>query len=155
MSKISLDSSARLCASACFRFSFLWVVGALVVTGVCGCGSRGQSSGRPDLDAIPELQRRAEGDKATLYEFRAKVRKRGVAAAKQEVPDLVATFEAYQKLKLGEHQETYKQILEKLKELQGMLAGSPTKEAVTKAADEVGALAAKLPGTVNENPQVE
>jgi len=64
-----------------------------------------------------------------------------VAAAKQDLPDLLAGLEHYEKFKLGQHKETYKQIVEKLKALQADLAGSPTKESVTKAADEIGALA--------------
>src|SRR5438034_89848 len=111
-----------------------------------GCGSRRQASGRPDIDAIPEIELRGQADKATLYEFRAKVRKRGVSAAKAELPDLLSSFENYEKLKLGAHKETYKQIYEKLKALEGTLAGSPTKEAVVKAVDDIGALADKLPG---------
>src|SRR3954465_4678849 len=68
-----------------------------------GCGSRGQPSGRPDIDAVPEIERRGAATKADIYEFRAKVRKRGVAAAKQELPDLLASLEGYERLKLGEH----------------------------------------------------
>ena len=119
-----------------------------------GCGS-GQRSGRPDLDAIPEVELRGAATKASLYEFRAKVKKRGVAAAKQDLPDLLSTLEGYERLKLGEHKETYKQIVEKLKALESDLAGSPTKESVTKAVDEIGTLADKLPGTANANPTVE
>jgi hypothetical protein len=121
---------------------------------VLGCGS-GQKSGRPDIDAIPEIELRGAATKASLYEFRAKVKKRGVAAAKQDLPDLLSTLEGYERLKLGEHKETYKQIVEKLKALESELAGSPTKESVTKAVDEIGALADKLPGTANANPTVE
>ena len=58
-------------------------------------------------------------------------------------------------MKLGAHKETYKQIYEKLKALEGTLAGSPTKEAVVKVVDDIGALADKLPGKANENPSVE
>jgi hypothetical protein len=119
-----------------------------------GCGS-GQSSGRPDLDAIPEIERRGEAVKADLYAFRAKVKKRGVNAAKQDLPDLIPSFENYEKLKLGEHKETYKQILEKLKALEATLAGSPSKDAVVKAVDEIVAIAEKLPGKADPNPVVE
>ena len=117
--------------------------------------SSGQKSGRPDIDAIPEVELRGAADKKDLYEFRAKVKKRGVAAAKQDLPDLLAGLEHYEKFKLGAHKETYKQIVEKLKALQSDLAGSPTKESVGKAADEIGALADKLPGKANSNPTVE
>jgi hypothetical protein len=71
------------------------------------------------------------------------------------LPDLLASLEGYERLKLGEHKETYKQIVDKLKALQGELAGSPTKEAVVKSVDEIGALADKLPGQANQNPVVE
>jgi hypothetical protein len=132
----------------------LWIplLGAALLT---GCGGGGQKSGRPDIDATPEIELRGSADKAQIYEFRAKVKKRGVAAAKQDLPDLLASLENYEKLKLGQHKETYKQIVEKLKAMQADLAGSPTKESVTKLADEIGALADKLPGTANANPTVE
>jgi len=130
------------------------IAAPLLVACSLGCGS-GQSSGRPDLDAVPEIERRGEATKADIYQFRAKVKKRGVGAAKQDLPDLIASLEGYERLKLGEHKETYKQIFEKLKALEGDLAGSPTKESVTKAVDEIGALADKLPGTANANPTVE
>ena len=121
---------------------------------LAGCG-RGQKSARPDIDAIPEVELRSAATKRAIYEFRAKVKKRGVAAAKQDLPDLLSSFEGYEKHNLGEHKETYKQIVEKLKALQGELAGSPTKEAVVKSVDEIGALADKLPGQANQNPVVE
>jgi len=140
----------------------LWLDSSAIITTFLGllmfapgCGPRGQSSGRPDIDAIPELERRGAATKADIYQFRAIVRKRGVAGAKQELPDLLASLEGYERLKLGEHKETYKQIVEKLKKLQGELAGSPTKEAVVKSVDEIGTLADKLPGQANQNPTVE
>jgi len=137
------------------RYRSAIVVGIAMLLGAAGCGSGRQASGRPDIEAIPEMERRGSADKAMIYEFRAKVRKRGVAAAKADLPDVLPSFEYYEKLKLGEHKETYKQIYEKLKALEGMLAGSPTKEAVTQAVDEIGKLADKLPGKANENPSVE
>ena len=130
------------------------VVSMLTTILLTACGS-GQKSGRPDIDAIPEVELKGAADKKDLYEFRAKVKKRGVSAAKQDLPDLLAGLEHYEKFKLGPHKETYKQIVEKLKALQADLAGSPTKESVTKAADEIGALADKLPGKANANPTVE
>jgi len=120
---------------------------------LAGCG-RGQKSARPDIDAIPEVELRSAATKRAIYEFRAKVKKRGVAAAKQDLPDLLSSFEGYEKHNLGEHKETYKQIVEKLNAMQAGL-GSATKESVTKAVDELGALAAKLPGQADENPVVE
>jgi hypothetical protein len=124
---------------------------ALLLTS-SGCGSGGQTSGRPDIDAIPEAELRGAAAKAQLYELRAKVKKRGPGAVKGDLPDMIESFEAYEKLNLGEHNETFKQIAAKLKELQ---AAAGSKEAATKAADELGALADKLPGKADPNPQVE
>jgi hypothetical protein len=136
------------------RPAYSLVVLSLFASLVLGCG-RGQRSGRPDLDAIPEIERRGGATKADIYQFRAKVRKRGVAAAKQDLPDLIASLENYERLKLGEHKETYKQLFEKLKALEGMLAESPGKDAVVKAVDEIGTIADKLPGSADANPVVE
>ena len=120
-----------------------------------GCSGGGQPSGRPDLDATPEADRRAAATKADLYDFCAKVKKRGGNAAKQDLPDLLASMEAHEKLKLGAHQETYKQIVEKLKTLQGLISGSPAKPALDAAVEELKKVADKLPGNANPNPQVE
>jgi hypothetical protein len=120
-----------------------------------GCGGGGQPSGRPDLDATPEADRRAAATKAELYVFCARVKKRGVNAAKQDLPDLLGSLEGYEKLKLGAHQETYKQIVEKLKALQTLIGGSPAKPALDAAVAELKALADKLPGNADPNPQVE
>ena len=136
------------------RAHFCLIASILATACLTGCSS-GQKSGRPDIDAIPEVELRGASDKKELHEFRAKVKKRGVSAAKQDLPDLIASLENYEKFKLGAHKETYKQIVEKLKAMQADLAGSPTRESVTKFADELGALADKLPGTANANPTVE
>jgi hypothetical protein len=118
-----------------------------------GCSSK-QTSGRPDIDAIPKEELYGASTKALLYEFRAKVRKRGTAAAKQEVPMLLENLEGYEKAPVGQHLETYKQIVEKLKALQGTLA-TATKDSAVKIADEIGTLADKLPGKADQNPIVE
>src|SRR5262245_6192762 len=135
--------------SACVALS------VVVFLGLCGCGSRGQSTGRPEIDDVPEIEHRGRAAKNMIYEFRAKVRKRGVAAAKADLPDVLASMEGYQKLKLGEHNATFKEIFDKLKELEGKLAGSPSKEEVTKAVEDIATIASKLPGKANENPVVE
>lgn len=127
---------------------------SIITICITGCSSR-QPSGRPDLDAIPEVELRGAATKASIYEFCAKVKKRGVSAAKAELPDLLSSLEGYEKLKLGEHQETYKQIYERLKALQTTVAGSATKEAAITAADDLISLAHKLPGKANATPQVE
>jgi len=125
----------------------------LLTLSVFGCGSS-QPSGRPDLDAIPREELHGASTKSMLYEFRAKVRKYGVNAAKQELPQLLEGLENYEQQPVGQHKDTYKQIFEKLKALQGTLA-SASKDAAIKAADEIGTLADKLPGKANPNPQVE
>ena len=128
----------------------------LIALAVLGCGSGRQPSGRPDIDAIPEEELRGSGTKADIYQFRARVRKRGVAAAKQELPELLETLSSYERLKVGkEYKNTMKQIVDRLTALQTELNGSPTKESVVKAAEEVGTLADKLPGKADANPQVE
>jgi hypothetical protein len=120
-----------------------------------GCGS-GQKSGRPDIDAIPEEELRGAAVKQSLYEFRAKVRKRGVSAAKADLPDLLESLQGYEKLKVSPaYKDTMKQIVDKVQAMQGDLGGSATKESVTKTADEIGALADKLPGQAHQNPSVE
>ena len=63
-------------------------------------------------------------------------------------------FEGYEQRKLGEHTATYKEIFDKLKALEGSLA-SANRDAVVKAADEIGTLADKLPGKANPNPEVD
>jgi hypothetical protein len=119
-----------------------------------GCGSSVESSGRPEVEDVSAQEHFGKAVKASLYEFRAKVRKRGVDAAKQEVPTLLESLEGYEKRELGASEPTYKEIVDKLKALQGSL-GSANREAVVKAADEIGALADKLPGTADPNPVVE
>jgi len=136
----------------CFCVPF--VAFALLALLMAGCGSR-RNSGRPDIDAIPEIEHRGGATKTAIYEFRAKVRKRGVAAAKQELPELLENIEAHQKLKLGAHNATYKELADKLKALQGELGGSPSKDAVLKTIDDICTTAEKLPGQANKEPTVE
>ena len=121
---------------------------------IAGCGSS-ESTARPDILQTPEDELHGAATKATLYEFRAKVRKHGVRGAQQELPDLLESFEGYEKRPVGEHLATYQQIVEKLKSLEASLAGSPSKEQVVQTAEEIGALADKLPGKAHENPVVE
>lgn len=94
--------------------------------------------------------------KSLLFEFRAKVRRRGIPVAKQEIPELLEAFDGWEKQPVGEHKETYKQIVEKLNAIKTAVDGSnPNKEVVVQGAEELGNLAAKLPGKANENPMVE
>jgi len=136
-----------------FRRRNCCFIGLLVSAVLLGCSSR-QKSGRPDIDAIPEIEHRGAATKSALYEFRAKVRKRGAAAAKQDLPDLIENIQAHEKLKLGPHNATYKELAEKLKAVQAEV-GSGNKDAILKKVDEAVAVAEKLPGKANDNPSVE
>jgi hypothetical protein len=118
-----------------------------------GCGSD-SASARPDIDAVSDAEHFSKAIKVTLYEFRAKVRKHGAAAAQKELPALLESLEGYEKRELGEHAATIKEIVDKLKALEGSVA-SANRDAAIKAADELGALADKLPGDANPDPQVE
>lgn len=119
-----------------------------------GCSS-GQKSGRPDIDAIPKEELYGASTKALLYEFRAKVRKRGIAIAKQDLPDIIDGLKNYEKRPVGKYKDVYKQIVEKLNALQTLIAGTPTKAQLDAAVDEIGKLADGLPGKADPNPQVE
>lgn len=119
-----------------------------------GCSGSQPSSGRPEVEDVSAEEHFGAASKALLYEFRAKVRKLGVAGAKQDLPQVLEGFEGYEQRKLGEHTATYKEIFDKLKALEGSLA-SANRDAVVKAADEIGVLADKLPGKANPNPEVE
>jgi hypothetical protein len=119
-----------------------------------GCGSD-EPPARPDILEAPAEDLHGAATKATLYDFRARIRKRGVDAAKQELPLLLENFENYEDEPLGQYRETYDQIVEKLKALETTLGGSPTKEQVVQAAEEIGTLADKLPGKAQENPEVD
>lgn len=133
--------------------AWAWLAAVAIAAGLSGCS--GQRSGRPDLDAIPDEELHGASIKALLYDFRAKVRKYGAAGAKKELPAVLEGFQDYEKQPVGKHLDTYRQIAEKLKALDTTLAGSPSKDAVVKTADEIGSLADKLPGKANPNPQVE
>lgn len=85
--------------------------------------------------------------------FRAKLCKRGVTAAKQDLPILLEDVINYEKQPVGSHAATYKEIVDKLKAMEASL-DSASKDSVVKAANEIGALADRLPGKANENPQV-
>jgi hypothetical protein len=141
--------SHRVLAVGLFAFALVIPFSA----GGCG-GGAAESSGRPEVEDVSAQEHFGKAIKASLYEFRAKVKKRGVEAAKQEVPALLESLEGYEKRELGDLEPTYKEIYDKLKALEGSL-GSANREAVIKAADEIGALADKLPGTADPNPTVE
>jgi hypothetical protein len=132
---------------------FACALALLFSAGGCGGGDV-ESSGRPEVEDVSAQEHFGKAVKASLYEFRAKVKKRGVEAARQEVPALLESLEGYEQRELGEQEATYKEIYDKLKALEGSL-GSANREAVVKTADEIGALADKLPGTADPNPTVE
>lgn len=124
----------------------------LVLALFAGCG---EEPARPDIAAQPKEDLFGAAIKSQLYEFRAKVRKRGTAAAKQELPGLLENLQGFEKQPLGTHKETFQQIMDKLKALQTAVAGPASKNAAIAAADEIGTLADKLPGKANDNPVVE
>jgi hypothetical protein len=130
------------------------VAAALLLALGTGCGGGGPPT-REDILKIPKEEHYGMAVKAQLFEFRAKVKKRGVKAAQQELPTLLENFDGYEKQALGQHLETYKQIVEKLNALKTTLAGSPNPAEVTQVANEIGELATKLPGKADENPEVE
>jgi hypothetical protein len=137
------------------QISALMLVFALpIATGLPGCGSDAPPA-RPEILNAPAEDLHGAAQKAILYEFRAKIRKHGVAGARQELPNMLESFESYEAAPVGNHGDTYKQIYEKLQALETTLAGSPTDEQVKQAAEEIGTLADKLPGKADENPQVE
>ena len=131
----------------------LFVAVLTVVAVAAGCGASNKS-GRPEVEGVPDDVHFGSASKATLYEFRAKVKRRGVEAAKAELPQVLESFEGYDKRSLGEHTATYKEIYDKLKAMESSL-GTANRDAAIKAADELGALADKLPGTADANPEVE
>ena len=133
---------------------FCCVCAALLGGTVAGCGSA-DSSARPDIAAIPDEVHFGKDVKAQLYTFRAKVRKRGAEAAKQDLPDLLESVASYEKRQITKDKDVYQQIVEKLKALQTKLTASASREDAIKAAEEVGSLADKLPGETNVNPVVE
>jgi len=126
---------------------------AAIVAATIGCGAS-NSSGRSEVEGVADDVHFGSASKATLYEFRAKVKKRGAAAAKAELPQVLESFEGYEKRSLGEHTATYKEIYDKLKAMESSL-GSANRDAAIKAAEEIGALADKLPGTADADPEVE
>ena len=132
----------------------LVLAAAWSLLGAAGCGSA-DNSARPDIAAIPDEEHFANDTMGQLYVFRAKVRKRGVEAAKQDLPDLLEGVATYEQRRITKGKETYKEIVDKLKALQAKLASSPSMDDVVKAAEEIGTLADKLPGKANANPSVE
>ena len=130
------------------------VCSAILVLALFAAGCS-EDVARPDIAAQPKEDLYGAAIKMQLYEFRAKVRKRGAAAAKQELPALLENLQGFEKQPLGTHKETYQQIMDKLKALQTAVAGSATKDSAITAANEIGTLADKLPGKANENPVVE
>jgi hypothetical protein len=136
--------------------SSLFLCYALAATALlfAGCPGAQQSSGRPEVENVSAAEHFGAASKALLYEFRAKVRKRGAEAAKAELPQMLESFEGLEKRELGTDLATYQEILAKLKAMEGP-AASGDRNAVVAAAEEIGTLADKLPGEANPNPEVE
>jgi hypothetical protein len=129
-------------------------VSLAVTLAFAGCGSD-EPPARQDILDTPKEELYGASTKSVLYEFRAKVRKRGAAAAKLALPEVLENFEGYEQLPLGEHLKTYEELAGKLKALETTLSGSPTDEQVREDVDAIADLAAKLPGKAEENPEVE
>jgi hypothetical protein len=145
-----MDWSLRMCCR--FRALVGWI--AIALTMLAGCNTGQQSSGRPEVEGVSDAEHFGNSMKQLLYEFRAKVRKRGAEAAKAELPQVLESFEGLEKRKLGDDMATYQQIVEKLKAMEGP-AASGDRNAVVAAAEEIGTLADKLQGKANPEPEVE
>jgi len=92
--------------------------------------------------------------KALLYEFRAVVRRHGAAGARRDLPIVLENFEGYEEAPVGEHLDTYRQIVEKLEAMQSTIA-SASDDDVKAAVEEIGTLADSLPGEADPEPSVE
>jgi hypothetical protein len=126
----------------------------LLLLPLAGCGSSTPSV-REDIAKQSPEELYGASIKSLLFEFRAKVRKRGVAAAKKEAPLVLENLAGYEQQPVGQHLETLKKIEDTLKDLEKRAGGKMTKEEAVSSADMIGDLAAKLPGKANENPRVE
>lgn len=133
---------------ACFLFAIAVLSGAAV-----GCGGGNEVlEARPEIAAAVAAPEETLGSyvKSQIYEFRAKVRKRGAASVKTDLPILLENLGSVDE-RSDSHAETYKEILAKLK----AMSDSANRDALVKAVNEIGALADKLPGSANENPIVD
>jgi hypothetical protein len=118
---------------------------ALFACSAAGCGSGGPPARQDVIQAAPgELH--GASTRTLFHEFRETVRTRGVEGAKQELPNVLENFATYEHKDVGSHLKTYKQISEKLTSLESALAGTPTKDEVVKAVDEIWTLVDSLPG---------
>jgi len=118
-----------------------------------GCGSGAPA--RQDVLATPADEHFGGVIKGMLYVLCAKIEKRGVKGAKEGVPEVLENMQGFEKKALGSHRETYRQIDQKLKDLDTQLNGSPSDAALKQAAEELRGLASKLPGKADETPKVE
>jgi hypothetical protein len=133
------------------RRSFL---AGMLLLSLAGCGGP-TTPVREEIEKISPAEHYGGSVKNMLYELKAKVRKRGVAAAKKEIPLVLENLQGYEQQPIGEHLETMKKIEQILKDTEKKLAGQMSKEEAVSAADTVADLGAKLPGKANENPRVE
>jgi hypothetical protein len=136
-----------------YRAFKLWFLAAAFVStsGFCGCGGGAPATDRPEVASITGEEGFGTNIKNVLYEFRAKVRKRGVTVVKQELPIVLESFDGYESQPLGDHAARYKEIFDKLKAMESV----NSRDAAIKAANEIGTLADALPGKANPNPTVD
>jgi hypothetical protein len=129
----------------------LLAAGFLLTVGLCGCGGGGApATDREEVAKLTGEEGFGMNIKNVLYEFRARVRKRGITAVKQDLPIVLESFGGYESQPLGDHAATYKEIFEKLKAMESI----SNRDAAVKAVEEIGTLADKLPGNANPNPVI-
>jgi hypothetical protein len=141
------------CCDTGFRLASLGIA-AVLACGSIGCGSGGPPA-REDVLAIPAEEHYGGGVKSTLYELCAKMEKRGVKGAQDALPQVLENMQGYENQALGDHAETYRQIDNKLAELDNSLKSSPSVATIKQAVEELRALADKLPGKAEPHPVVE
>jgi len=126
----------------------------LICLSAWGCGSGGPPA-REDVLKIPAEEHYGGAIKGMLYVLCAKMEKRGIKGAKEGLPEVLENMQGYEKQSLGSHSDTYRQIDQKLKDLDTLLKGSPTDAVVKQTAEELRGLASKLPGKADESPKVD
>jgi hypothetical protein len=136
------------------RRPVLWLACGLLAAFCAGCGSGGPPA-REDVLAIPDEEHYSVSTKNMIYEFCAKVRKRGVKGAQQGLPEVLENMEGYDKQPLGKHADVYRQIDNKLQEIKSLLDGTPNVQALRQAVEELDEITDQLPGKAVENPAVE
>ena len=126
------------------RLLFLLI--CLPVAAFAGCGDGG---GDPTVQAPPEPpeQQFAAGVKSEVYELNTALKEEGAEGV--DVDGLVESLEEYEDEAVGEHEATYKSLLEGAQALQKLVNDSGSAADIQKKIDELIALADKLPGDVS------